>query len=74
MSQNQLINYKSTHTSESLLDHVYIHRQTLQKISIEAIPTVHISQINKQLNLNRDHFKKQGIFNFTKLKNFSPGI
>ena len=52
MSQNQLINYKSTHTSESLLDHVYIHRQTLQKISIEAIPTVHISQIIHQLNLN----------------------
>ena len=52
MSQNQLINYKSTHTSESLLDPGYIHRQTLQKISIEAIPTVHISQIINQLNLN----------------------
>ena len=37
MSQYQLINYEPTHISGSLLDHVYINRETLQKVSIEAI-------------------------------------
>ena len=48
MSQYQLINYQPTHISGSLLDYVYINRQTLQKISIEAIQTVYISQVIKQ--------------------------
>ena len=48
MSQYQLINYELTHISGSLLDQVYINRQTLQKIFIEVIQTVHISQIIKQ--------------------------
>ena len=47
MSQYQLISYEpkvihdyDTHMGGSLLDHVNINRQTLQKISIEAIQTV----------------------------------
>ena len=42
MSQYQLINYEPTHISGSLLDHIYINRQTLQNISIEAIQKVSV--------------------------------
>ena len=37
MLQYQLINYEPTHISGSLLDHVYINKQTLQKFSMAAI-------------------------------------
>ena len=42
MSQYQLITYEPTHISRSILDHVYINRQKLQKFSIKAIPTVSV--------------------------------
>ena len=40
--QATLLNYEAPHISGSLLDHFYINRQTLQKISIEAIQTVSV--------------------------------
>ena len=40
--QATLLNYEATHIGGSLLDHFYINRPTLQKISIEAIQTVSV--------------------------------
>ena len=42
MSQYQLLNQEPTHISGSLLDHVYIRREAMQRFSLEIIQTISV--------------------------------
>ena len=42
MSQYQLLNQEPTHIIGSLLDHVYIRREAMQRFSLEIIQTISV--------------------------------